>query len=199
MTSSVVPEFIGGGAEKCKGNCASFWLLDFVLVSSTHPVVFEFRVWLCGQLLFSSPSNLWYWNSSGGTSDFITFYYYFSFSPRQLPPVSKMPFFCGCDPGAPFIACLNKTSQLLWGTPNPQQVVNLSWDGVSSPAGLRCSNLKAFSELPVLWSYWQRCCESSLPALAETCPSSSCLLWLWGWQLPTALALGHESSCVVSD
>lgn len=44
MISSVVPEFIGGSVEKCKGNCASFWLLDFVLAPSTHPLVFLVRV-----------------------------------------------------------------------------------------------------------------------------------------------------------
>lgn len=58
MISSVVPEFIGGSVEKRKGSRASFWLLDLVLASSTHPVVFEVKVWVCGHLLFSSPRTL---------------------------------------------------------------------------------------------------------------------------------------------
>lgn len=41
MISSVVPEFVGGGVRKSRGNSASFWLLDSLLASSTHPVVFD--------------------------------------------------------------------------------------------------------------------------------------------------------------
>lgn len=138
MISSVAPEVIEGGVEKCKGNLASFWRCSTVLTSSTHPVVFEgLHVWTAF-VLFSHKLVI----LKSFRKDFW-FYFcllYFPFSDRQLPPLSKkMPFFCGCDPGAPLLVS-TKAATCSGACQIPQQLVNLSWDGVSSPAGLRCSN-----------------------------------------------------------
>lgn len=213
MISSVVPEFIGGGVEKCKGNCASFWLLDSVLASSTHPVVFEVRTWLCGQLLFSSPRNLWYWSQPGGISDSISFYYYFSFPARQFPPVSKMPFFCGCDPGAP-LPVSTKPASCSGAHQIPNRLLSCPEMGCHLlPDWDVQIQLGAFSELPVLWSYWQWClrvahcllllklvpkaaaCLGCSGCGADSCPQSwlwgmnpavQCLIKMPGWGWPTA-------------
>lgn len=182
MISSVVPEFIEG-VEKHEGSHASFWLLDPILASSTHPVYLRLGpgyVETCDTEVHQE-----------GLLVFFSFLLFF-FS-KAIASCFKNAFLLWMWPRGT-ITCLQETSQLLWGMPNPQQVVNLSWDGVSSPAGLQCSN--------PAWSFFRItffvviltavAASSSLPALAETYPNSSCSLcggcgadscpqsWLWG-------------------
>lgn len=184
MISSVVPEFVGGGVRKSRGNSASFWLLDSLLAFSTHPVVFDVMAWVCGQLLFSSLRNLWYWSPSGGTSDFISFYCYFSFSARQLPPLSKMPS-SGCDPGPPLPVTTTPAS-CSGACQIPNRLSACSEMGCHLLLDVEVLiQLGAFSELPVLWSYrQQRLRVTQRLLLLKLVPRAvAALWWLWGWQL----------------
>lgn len=198
MISSVAPEVIEGGVEKCKGNLASFWCCSTVLTSSTHPVVFEgLHVWTAF-VLFSHKLVI----LKSFRKDFW-FYFcllYFPFSDKQLPPLSKK-----CLSSVDVTQghrCLSQRKQppALGHAKSPNSLLTchemgyhllLDWD-----VQIR---LHLFLELPVLWSYWQQCLLTACSCQNLSQQQLLTLWWLWGWQLPTVLALGYESSCVVSD
>lgn len=200
MISSVAPEVIGGGVEKCKGNlaCILLTVLDSVLTSSIHPVVFEgLHVWTAF-VLFSH--KLWYWSPSGRTSDFIYVSYYFPFSERQLPPLSKKSLSSVDVTQGHHCLSQRKQPAALGHAKSPNSLLTchemgchllLDWDVQIQ--------LELFLELPVLWSYWQQCLLTACSCQNLSQQQLLALWWLWGWELPTVLALGYESSCVVSD